>query len=355
MEEKTENRYLYFLEGAACIGVVFLHCTFPSWLGIVVCGLARFAVPLFFMVSGYYLWRPGMDARQLVVRIKSKISHIMAVLLGASIFYLIWSIFREFIKWKSVSFPHPYQIFAFLVLNDFTFLGGHLWFLAALLYCYIFSLIKIRAMGERDNQKKWAGIIVSCLLLCIHVFGRIVFALLDIDSVLGIPVYILFRNWLFMAFPFIFAGHWICRNQNLLLRKLKVKQLEALFFAGVLLTTMENVIIYRLTGDDRELYLGTFLMVFSMFLYALCVPEKTGILWVENIGRHYLLFIYIVHLAIVEGMNMLLAFVSLDKVKVIICIKPFIVLALTGAGAVLWNKKWKALYVKFKKKRGEFE
>lgn len=49
MADKTNvgNALLYFMEGAACISVIFIHCMLPFWPGILMCGLARFAVPLF--------------------------------------------------------------------------------------------------------------------------------------------------------------------------------------------------------------------------------------------------------------------------------------------------------------------
>lgn len=62
--KKEKNHFLFFLEGFACINVIFIHCMFPSWLGVLVCGLARFAVPLFFIVSGYYLVPVNMNREQ---------------------------------------------------------------------------------------------------------------------------------------------------------------------------------------------------------------------------------------------------------------------------------------------------
>lgn len=43
-----KNQSLYFLEGLACVFVIFIHCNFPNYIGILVDVIARFAVPYSF-------------------------------------------------------------------------------------------------------------------------------------------------------------------------------------------------------------------------------------------------------------------------------------------------------------------
>lgn len=78
--------------------MVLIHCMLPTGLGVIACALARFAVPLFFMVSGYYLRRDDMTNAQVHERMCLKVKR-----------------------------------FGGRLLNDFTAIGGHLWFIAALL------------------------------------------------------------------------------------------------------------------------------------------------------------------------------------------------------------------------------
>lgn len=63
-QSKGGNRTLYFWQGMACLSVVLIHCMLPTGLCVIACALARFAVPLFFMVSGYYLRRDDMTNAQ---------------------------------------------------------------------------------------------------------------------------------------------------------------------------------------------------------------------------------------------------------------------------------------------------
>ena len=48
------NECLNLLKCAACFGVVFIHVPFPGYLGDVIKSLSMFAVPLFYMIAGYY-------------------------------------------------------------------------------------------------------------------------------------------------------------------------------------------------------------------------------------------------------------------------------------------------------------
>ena len=52
----TINHKLNFLKCFACIGVVFIHITFPGRFGEIVRLGADYAVPVFFMIAGYYAW-----------------------------------------------------------------------------------------------------------------------------------------------------------------------------------------------------------------------------------------------------------------------------------------------------------
>lgn len=58
MEKKQYNYCLDFIKGIACIFVVFMHCEFPGVIGTAVQAISRFCVPFFFMVSGYFCFRP---------------------------------------------------------------------------------------------------------------------------------------------------------------------------------------------------------------------------------------------------------------------------------------------------------
>lgn len=56
--QKQYNYNLDFIKGIACMFVVFMHCEFPGIMGTAVQAISRFCVPFFFMVSGYFCFKP---------------------------------------------------------------------------------------------------------------------------------------------------------------------------------------------------------------------------------------------------------------------------------------------------------
>lgn len=57
-KQKQYNYCLDFIKGIACMFVVFMHCEFPGIFGTAVQAVSRFCVPFFFMVSGYFCFKP---------------------------------------------------------------------------------------------------------------------------------------------------------------------------------------------------------------------------------------------------------------------------------------------------------
>ena len=61
----------------------------PTGLGVIACALARFAMPLFFMVSGYYLRRDDMTNAQVHERMCLKVKRFGGLLLA-------WTLLRAY-------------------------------------------------------------------------------------------------------------------------------------------------------------------------------------------------------------------------------------------------------------------
>lgn len=215
--EKTHKQYnfcLDFVKGLACVFVVLMHCEFPGVTGVAVQAISRFCVPFFFMVSGYFCFRPLLkqtdDQNALTLNkqngskiVKKKILHIARITLYASLFYLAFVLLRQAVIHKFDLSVSKVQIATWLVLNKPFIIAGHLWFLFALLYVYIFY-----GLLERFNLRKFAYglavvlfIVYVCLAQGAHLAGIYV----------NNPFY---RNWLVEGFPFFMLGHWIHENQD---------------------------------------------------------------------------------------------------------------------------------------------
>lgn len=76
--------------------MVLIHCMLPTGLGVITCALARFAVPLFFVVSGYYLRHDDMTNAQVHERMCLKVKRFGGRLLDWALFYLAWTLLRAY-------------------------------------------------------------------------------------------------------------------------------------------------------------------------------------------------------------------------------------------------------------------
>ena len=139
----------------------------------------------------------------------------------------------------------------------------HLWFLPALLYCYL-----LFALAARFQICKQAYVLIPVLLL-VH-FGMEEFStLLFPEKHFRVMQ---FRNYLFTGFPFFMLGHLIHRHQEKLeawFAGKKVLLLYGMVAGGGIASLLE----YRYFGK-LELFLGSVFMAVGLFLIAIHGKES---------------------------------------------------------------------------------
>lgn len=69
----------------ACTGVILMHCGFPGIFGKIVIYLSKFSVPVFFMISGFFLYSNETDVIR--KRLRKRIPKIGCLLFAALILY----------------------------------------------------------------------------------------------------------------------------------------------------------------------------------------------------------------------------------------------------------------------------
>ena len=140
MQNKT-NHFLDCLKGIACIGVVFIHVHFPGFVGDIVWRLAQFAVPIFFMISGYFLY--SQDREWTVKTLRRRAKRILWLCTWTTVLYWLITTRKTIIMNNCLlggdnSLELLWLVLRFIFLQDVDFSGGgHLWFLWALLWSYI--------------------------------------------------------------------------------------------------------------------------------------------------------------------------------------------------------------------------
>lgn len=231
--------------------IIFIHITFPGEFGKIVDSIARFGVPVFFMCSGYFCYNNDYS------KIKKKIIHILKLFLIAFLLYFIYYLIESWcysgitqVKNYIFDFFNIKRILKFILFN-YTTIHGHLWFLSALIYCYILYYFL-----RKFNINKKAYYIISILLLIIHIF------LGEILSLFGIKTnIILIRNFLFMGFPFFSIGMLMKEKVK---KEFNIRTLILITIIGII----ESIISFKI-GGKNEMFVGSILMSISLFLLCL--------------------------------------------------------------------------------------
>lgn len=311
------------LKGLACIGVVFIHFNFEGNLGLAVKAFCRFGVPVFFCISGFFLLSNGTINDEKIV---NKIRHIFKITVGASVFHTVIINSIQSQNWCAKEFAISRltadRIVKFFITND-PFLYAHLWFLMALIYCYIFVLL----FFDKNRRLSWIKVMAPVLLILYSVlqeFGDII----GITRSVWIPgtenrVYF-YNLFLFRALPAILFGILMNKYRSGI-EKIPVSKviLIALVLLGGSIAVFE-----RFTIGETQFFLGSYLMVTSLFVLAIKLPDwKMTAL--EYLGRELSMYIYILHIAVGRTMDMVAQSFGVQKMIGYLYGKPFLISAVS--------------------------
>lgn len=142
MEKKEKKLYLEIMRIFACFFVIFNHTSHDgfflfsqrTWgsahffIEMVPAVFCKFAVPLFFAVSGALLLQ--RESEPLSVTWKKRILRIVIIIFASSALYYGWACYLE---------GKPFQVWVWLINTYHTQISSHLWYL----YAYVAFLISL--------------------------------------------------------------------------------------------------------------------------------------------------------------------------------------------------------------------
>ena len=228
--------------------VVFIHTSFYGIIGIMFNTLARFAVPLFFLISGFYSYQISCE------KIKKRIRNIATLLILSIISYVAFKVLVLVLNGNYDElysyFSNYFNVFVLVKLLVFNMPISyeHLWYLFAIFYVYVFFYFATKfRMGEKTIY------ISSFLLLLLHIlFG-------EVFSAFGIvlPVFIV-RNFALMGIPFFALGLFVKKNIHLF-----NDIPNYVIFVSIIIGVLESLLSRCFCGIN-ELYVGSLLILFSL-------------------------------------------------------------------------------------------
>lgn len=274
------------LKTLCAVLVVFIHVP-CKWAELFI-PITRCAVPVFFMISGYFLYNE--DESVFYYRIKRSIPKILFIIGWATIVFAIWALATASLRqnlslfWERIFSLE--SLLKFIVLNENPF-GYHLWYLMSYLYTLLVCCMALR--GGFMNMLYWA---IPFLLIAGLVFGK--YSLICFG--LEVPP-LLTRNFFCVGIPFFLLGA--------VLRKVTYQNNELssrviiYYWAGVILFSILSVfekILLEHYGVQvaRDHYLSTNFLAVTLFLAFLSIKVESGNI-IALIGRRYSLYLYILH------------------------------------------------------------
>lgn len=306
------NQSVDALKGAGVIGVVLLHIpSSPStdavaWQLFDI--LSRFAVPCFFMISGYFFrksWEKQVNKIKILTNSTGRI--IPAFAFWALIYEIIPPLIGGGNQWTRLQ-----QIFRFP--HSFLLTGNvyHLWFLSSLLQAIILLWIALRM------NRMSAGLVLGALLFVVCLYGG-TYSM----TPLGHPIANDLKSGPLMSTLFVFLGAHLAQGQ-FIVRKHQALALAVSGFIMCLAEAWFLTINYQIKFQGQSVMIG--IIPLSLGLMNLALHDCFSTKFLPFLGR-YSLGLYVVHPWIIE----ILKKIDIQFLK----ITPLLFLIFTTAASLL--------------------
>ena len=264
--------------------IIIIHTGFTGVFGIGVEAFSRIAVPLFFMITGYYL--PIMTEE----KIKKYFCKVVFLTIISTVFYLLFTYAGVLIgEYPTDQFAQIFSVKSirnWMLINAVGGKGMHLWYLYALLYVLIIIY----------TTRKIKKISLLYKILPLLFVGNYIF------SYFGVGLY---RNFLFTGLPYVLLGYLFRENEE----KLKIHSIKyrnlILGFTVMCMGLGVEMLIYNFTGTEliRDHYLFTLPMAICIFTISIKYPHWGSGSLLPIIGKKYSAHIYIMHIFVVSVIN----------------------------------------------------
>lgn len=344
---KKSSRFIGFeiLKFICAFFIVCIHTPYPDAVGEYFTALIRIAVPIFFMITGFYyndIIRRG--------RTKDQIKKILALVVQANFLYLLWKCLYAVFSGNGL-IQYLVEIFTvknavkFVVLNDSP-LNGHLWYLGAIFYVLLI-VEALRKFGGEGDWKQVLYLSTPLLLIGDLLLGK--YSILIWGREFS---YIFVRNWLFVGLPYFSVGMML-REKRSTVEGIPAWLLATLTVLFSLTTLCERFFLVSMDANTtRDHYISTTFLAIAVFLlfktfYQGRTPGRIET-WMADIGKKHSAWVYIVHPIFITGIAVVMRRIGL--VGVYRYVAPFVVYGVSIVFVAVMNKL--IIHCKLKVKSG---
>ena len=261
--------------------VIYIHANIKNQFGNCLYSFCRIAVPIFFMISGYFLYNHES-------KISLKIKKNLKLLFFSEIFYIFFELMKIPFGKSSIMLIVTRIFDLKFLLTNIGEIGGHLWFIRALIYLYFLHLILQKI---KINDKV---IIFLCMLFLLTDSITFKYLPLIINKSFNIDIVEPISKFIGTAFVSFYLGYFsnIYFKFN---KKINIILCFLLFFLNIIeiFTLKDKNLLFNL--------ITTIPFAFSVFLLFKNIDIKDNLF--SKLGRLYSGDIYIYHIFILSILN----------------------------------------------------
>lgn len=316
-----EFNFTGYLRLILMVFVCFWAFGSPEPSGIVK-SLSGFAIPAFFVLSGYYVLDNKRDVR--MEKTLRKIKRTALCFAFVFIFYVAINVAFILLKLTAFTFSKR-ALFEFVVLNLWPFqIGSNIWFIQAMLYAYLIIFI-----ADKLKLMRFYKIFLIILLVFMLITGE--FAGCLRFNIFGYPF--IPGNWLTRALPYILVGRLLREKKKSLMKVQFWKYLIAFAVGGGLV--LLEIMALGLTGilNYQGHMIGYGVMAIAACGLAISIPigapnrlvhfdsAISGLIYVLMNPAYYILvlFLGVDHLDFIRLLGGLTAFLASFLLALVLC------------------------------------
>ena len=306
---KNRNHTIDFIRILAAFAIVCIHSNYGN-SNMEIVNLfkisTRWAVPFFFIISGYFLFNQRKDISSFPKKTMTKLISIHII--SSSIFLLIKFFDKQNLDMGLVN-----------IINGTYF---HLWFIGSMLL----GIIIIWYIYQMKLNRFLT--IISILILCATTFTDGYDSLFE-KKISYMPFLI--------SIPFMHFGSIISVKNKIMTKKM----LFVLVITFFILQYFEYYLLNLYSNNFVTQTLSISTIIFAILFFKVMVSNKiNNENYIIKIGRKYSLFIYLFHPVLI----LLLSKISIENSNLNYGIQPFITFILTLTLGIIINKIYPKLF-----------
>lgn len=309
---RTRNVYLDLFKFFLCFLVIAIHLTGEHYSYF---PLYRLAVPMFFMISGYFNY--SADAQSQEKRSLIFIKRTSRYMIIGFLVYIVFDFIMCYVDGKGVGYYFTtlfYEDFLleFLILNrPITYTGAQLWFLIAL---FVISLVHYALV--RFNKLHYYRIIIPVCYAIYFFFAGYMYLLQNTDM----PVRYTRNAW-FFGLPNFALGYTLAKYP--LHKKSWYKYVYLVL--GILFFVLQ-INEYELVKADNinlEMYVSSVLSAVFLLLFFLGIKRSDCPMFYKVVGKSSPFYIYIFHMAVSVVLSKIFVFPNLMLKSAVVLFASF--------------------------------